>query len=116
MKKKNYYPIIIIIILIFLAVLCFVFSRNNTNNSHQSENLNTYNSTVNIISDEEVQNKINEKASEPIEKELSSFTTNLSFSSEGRLTNIELTSKKLNGTTVEPGKEFSFNDTTRPIP
>ena len=29
--------------------------------------------------------------------------------------NIEITSQRLNGTVIEPHKEFSFNDTTRSV-
>ena len=119
MKKKNYYPIIIIIICIFLCFFAFFIFKNSKNEPSNSNTLtNTSNVEIqnfNIVSDEKIKNVIDEKVKEPVETELSSFTTDLSFSSEGRLKNIEITSQKLNGTIVEPHAEFSFNNTTRSI-
>lgn len=124
MKKKNFYPIIIIIICVILCIVAvYLFTKNdkspsNSTNSASDNSTNVDNleiQSINIVSDEEIKNTVEEKLKEPVEKELSTFTTDLSFSSEGRLKNIEITSQKLNGTVIEPHKEFSFNDTTRSV-
>lgn len=47
-------------------------------------------------------------------KKISEFSTSFSTSSEGRKNNIRLALKKLNGTVVKPGEEFSFNKTVGP--
>lgn len=124
MKKKNFYPIIIIIICVILCIVAvYLFTKNdkspsNLTNSASDNSTNVDNlkiQSINIVSDEEIKNTVEEKLKEPVEKELSTFTTDLSFSSEGRLKNIEITSQKLNGTVIEPHEEFSFNDTTRSV-
>lgn len=121
MKTKNYLPIILIIIIVVVIAFITLLFKNQSTNTENNTSLDNYtnsssNEPYNIPSDQEIKNVIDEKSSkatEPVERELSSFTTNLSFSSEGRLKNIEITSGKLNGTIVNPGQEFSFNDTTR---
>ncbi|MCB2292890.1 VanW family protein [Clostridium algoriphilum] len=44
-----------------------------------------------------------------INKRISGFTTNFGRSSEGRATNINLSTKSINGTLLMPGDVFSFN-------
>lgn len=46
---------------------------------------------------------------ESIDTLISSYTTNFASSTEGRVRNIELAAKYLNGFVVLPGEEFSFN-------
>ncbi len=43
---------------------------------------------------------------------LAVFSTDYSFSSEGRKKNVELASKRINGVVVKSGEIFSFNDVT----
>ena len=42
---------------------------------------------------------------------LSTFTTKFNNSNDGRLNNIKLSSVAIDGTVLNPGEEFSFNDT-----
>ena len=107
MKTKNYLPIILIIIIVVVIAFIILFFKNQPDNEEKNALTTNYTNfsvteSSNIISDQEIQNVIDKKSYIPIEKELSSFTTNLSFSSEGRLKNIEITSRKLNGTIVNP--------------
>ncbi len=52
------------------------------------------------------------KKSEMItEYELSSFTTTIIDKSEGRVHNLKLAQQKLDGTIIETGEDFSFNET-----
>ncbi len=51
-------------------------------------------------------------ANEPeINTEISSYTTNIIDKSTGRVHNLRLALQKLDGTIIEPGTYFSFNDT-----
>ena len=63
---------------------------------------------------QKIANKIENAVSTPKEEELSSFSTDLGSSPEGRLTNIRITCSKLNGCTVAKGETFSFCGTIGP--
>lgn len=120
MKKNNFLIYVIIIIVVILAIF-FVFNffnkneNNNTNNSTQ--NSSTFeeknfeeNSTVdnNLSVNTESNTAI---SSVPKEEEISAFSTELKDRSEGRLTNIGITCSTLNGTIIQTGETFSFNQT-----
>lgn len=45
---------------------------------------------------------------------LATYVTEFAGGSKGRIHNIQLAAEKVNGTTVEPGTVFSFNDTVGP--
>ena len=45
---------------------------------------------------------------------MGSFSTSYGTSSEGRSSNIELATRKINGTIIMPGETFSFNDVVGP--
>ena len=49
--------------------------------------------------------------SEPVESVLAEFSTTIKSRASNRLNNIQITCSKLNGTTVESGKSFSFCQT-----
>lgn len=49
--------------------------------------------------------------SEPVETVLAEFSTTIKSMASNRLNNIQITCSKLNGTTVESGKSFSFCQT-----
>lgn len=49
--------------------------------------------------------------SEPVESVLAEFSTTIKSKASNRLNNIQITCSKLNGTTVESGKSFSFCQT-----
>lgn len=121
-NNKSSFVFITVIFLIVIAFLVFFYFRGSNNSSDFSNNtliqnntfanaekLSTTNNQLN-----ELNNRINNIMSEPSEVELATYTTNLGNSSEGRLTNIQITCRKLDGIIVEPGETFSFNDSTGP--
>ncbi|RKD29153.1 hypothetical protein BET03_05910 [Thermohalobacter berrensis] len=57
---------------------------------------------------------ITEKMLKKINGPLGSFTTYYSGSSQGRIHNIKLAARSINGKVILPGKIFSFNKTTGP--
>lgn len=128
-KSKNYSILYIIIFVIIVAILVFVFKDNLFG---QKENQN-YNSTTNtsrlaqnsnVLGNTEELNKVNNRIENVLsnveaspavkEEELASYSTKVSGSTSSRLTNIRITCKKLNGTTVNTGDTFSFCEITGP--
>ncbi|MGK0464984.1 VanW family protein [Clostridium sp.] len=57
----------------------------------------------------EMKPKITAATLKAIDKKISSFTTNYASSASGRATNINLSTKSINGTLLMPGDVFSFN-------
>ena len=121
-NNKSSFVFIIVIFLIVIAFLVFFYFRGSNNSLDFSDNtliqnntfanaekLSTTNNQLN-----ELNNRINNIMSEPSEVELATYTTNLGNSSEGRLTNIQITCRKLDGIIINPGETFSFNDSTGP--
>ncbi|MBW9144633.1 VanW family protein [Clostridium sp. CM027] len=53
--------------------------------------------------------KVTEASLNAINTKISSYSTNFASSQEGRATNIELSTKSINGTLLMPGDVFSFN-------
>lgn len=93
-----------------------VSNEQSVNNSSVDENNNS------VTENETDQNAIqepqpteppaNEPAkSEPVETVLAEFSTTIKSRASNRLNNIQITCSKLNGTTVESGKSFSFCQT-----
>lgn len=93
-----------------------VSNEQPVNNSSVNENNNT------VPENETNQNAVqepqpteppaNEPAkSEPVETVLAEFSTTIKSRASNRLNNIQITCSKLNGTTVESGKSFSFCQT-----
>jgi len=93
-----------------------VSNEQSVNNSSVNENNNT------VPENETNQNAVqepqpteppaNEPAkSEPVETVLAEFSTTIKSRASNRLNNIQITCSKLNGTTVESGKGFSFCQT-----
>lgn len=93
-----------------------VSNEQSVNNSSVNENNNT------VPENETNQNAVqepqpteppaNEPAkSEPVETVLAEFSTTIKSRASNRLNNIQITCSKLNGTTVESGKSFSFCQT-----
>ena len=58
----------------------------------------------------EIKPKISAATLNAINTKISEFSTNFESSSEGRATNIDLSTKSINGTLLMPGDVFSFND------
>ena len=93
-----------------------VSNEQSVNNSSVDENNNSV--TENETDQNAVQESqpteppANEPAkSEPVETVLAEFSTTIKSRASNRLNNIQITCSKLNGTTVESGKSFSFCQT-----
>ena len=80
-------------IIITLTLLCTLTACNNQNNSQ----INYEQQQVPVISNI-----------------IGTYSTKLTDKTEGRVHNIKLAISKLDGTKVEPGETFSFNDTIGP--
>ena len=120
MKKNNFLIYVIIIIVVIIAIF-FVFNFFNKNENNSTNNLTQNSSTFeeknfeenSIVDDNLSVNTESNTAisSVPKEEEISAFSTELKDRSEGRLTNIGITCSTLNGTIIQNGETFSFNQT-----
>lgn len=103
---KKFIVFIVAFILIIGVFIYFSFSNTKTSNSK-------YNSS----NDENILNEINNvsipqniiKEPKNIETEISTFSTDLQ-GDEARLNNIRVTCNTINGTVINPGETFSFNN------
>lgn len=110
MKKSNYILIILILIVIIGAIIYFYVSNNNKPNNQIAKTTNTVeNSTSASRTSTNVQTNTT-TPSAPVETQLSTFSTVIKDNSAGRLTNIRLTCNVLNGTIINSGDTFSFNN------
>lgn len=127
MKKK-----IILFFLILFTTICFsgcskeddtkteVNTIEVNRTSTDISNLNDIsNNTINnnIVSTNQANNKSNSsssKVSNKSEELLAQFSTKIYSTDSARQNNLEITSKKLNGTVVKPNKTFSFTKTIGP--
>ncbi len=133
--KKLYFIFLLAIPLVILAG-CNTVSKNDNNvnqnlqvgrtgsvSNEQSVNNSSVDENNNSVTENETdQNAVqepqpteppaNEPAkSEPVETVLAEFSTTIKSRASNRLNNIQITCSKLNGTTVESGKSFSFCQT-----
>lgn len=110
MKKSNYILIILILVVIIGAIIYFYVSNNNKSNNQISKTTNTVeNSTSASRTSTNVQTNTT-TPSAPVETQLATFSTVIKDNSAGRLTNIRLTCNVLNGTIINSGDTFSFNN------
>ncbi|CDE11379.1 vanW family protein [Clostridium sp. CAG:354] len=127
MKKK-----IILFFLILFTTICFsgcskeddtkteVNTIEVNRTSTDISNLNDIsNNTINnnIVSTNQANNKSNSsssKVSNKSEELLAQFSTKIYSTDSARQNNLEITSKKLNGTVVKPNETFSFTKTIGP--
>lgn len=127
MKKK-----IILFFLILFTTICFsgcskeddtkteVNTIEVNRTSTDISNLNDIsNNTINnnIVSTNQANNKSNSsssKVSNKSEELLAQFSTKIYSTDSARQNNLEITSKKLNGTVVKPNETFSFTKTIEP--
>ncbi len=107
-----------IIILIIASLLILTGCSNNTEENIDSENIGSMRATAEInISKENGTNIIESKQNqieqsipkEPVETNLSEFSTKLLSRTDSRLNNIRITCNTINGTTIHAGESFSFN-------
>lgn len=128
-KNKNHTILYIIIFIIIVTILVFIF-KDNLFGQKQNQDYNSTSNTSrlaqnsNIIGNTEETNKVNNRIENALgnvetptsekEEEIASYSTKVSGSTSNRLTNIRITCKKLNGTTVNTGETFSFCEITGP--
>lgn len=122
MQKLKYFFVILIIALLVFILIKYI--NNNANNKEEySSNSQTYNtekassslnyqntSTNNVnnnIANENTSNEIKESAVDEIE--IASYSTPIQIDDENRDKNMEISAKKINGTIIKKGEEFSFN-------
>lgn len=114
MSKSKLISFFLIALYCLLLTGCSSNTNNNTNNSSVSYNISSERTSTdtNIFSNISI-NTItsNENGTNVKEKELATFSTNLSGKDSPRSRNIKLTTSKLNGTTVNNNEIFSFCDT-----
>lgn len=129
-NKKNMYIYIIIFIVLALILLFFIFKdkifpqNKNNNNNITNNNVARLAQESNILGNNQRLNEINNRVENVLsnsvpekkttETEIASYSTKLGGSTENRLTNIQITCKKLNGTVVNNGDTFSFTKTSGP--
>lgn len=108
MKKYLYTVIFLGIILIFFLTGCSNQEVNNQNTNSSAEKMGT-----NIVTDDNnkaqknvIEIKKNATGSDEIT--ISEFSTKIYNKEEARQTNVKITCDKLNGTIVNSGNEFSF--------
>ena len=65
------------------------------------------NNVNNNIANENTSNEIKESAVDEIE--IASYSTPIQIDDENRDKNMEISAKKINGTIIKKGEEFSFN-------
>lgn len=97
MKKSL---IILLIIGIMITIGFFFFNFNGNDNHNASYTTQKSSTQTNIIKETKI-----------VEKEISSFTTNIHNKDEERQNNISITISSLNDTIVDAGQTFSFCDT-----
>lgn len=134
MKKLCF--IFLLTVPLFVLVGCNTVSKNDNNagqnfqaertgsvSNEQSVNNSSVNENNNTVPENETDQNVvqepqpteppaNEPAkSEPVETVLAEFSTTIKSKASNRLNNIQITCSKLNETTVESGKSFSFCQT-----
>lgn len=126
MKKK-----IILFFLILFTTICFsgcskeddtktevnTVEVNRTSTDISSLNVIANNTINNIVSTNQVDNisiSSNSEVSNKSEELLAQFSTKIYSTDSARQNNLEITSKKLNGTVVKPNETFSFTKTIGP--
>lgn len=129
MKKK-----IILFFLILFTTICFsgcskendtktevnTIEVNRTSTDISNLNLNEISNNTNnniIVSTNQANNTSNSsssKVSNSSEELLAQFSTRIYSTDSARQNNLEITSKKLNGTVVKPNETFSFTKTIGP--
>ena len=115
-NKKSIVLIVILVLAIIGAGVFFYLRYTNSNNSNYetsktstdsnqntSENLNqTENSEANMVK---------EKPKQPVETQISTFSTKIYTKDSARQNNLQITCSTLNNTTVKAGDTFSFCNT-----
>ena len=120
-NKKSIVLIVILVLAIIGAGVFFYFRYNNSNNSNyeasktstnsnQNTNENS-NQTENSENSGANTNVVEEKPKQPVETQISTFSTKIYTKDSARQNNLQITCSTLNNTTVKAGDTFSFCDT-----
>lgn len=117
---KNNKFLIIFLVLIVVIILFFIFFnmfKNNTKNDNFVNNQISNNSTIsktsfdiNVLNNNST-NNVNNLEHSNTQTEISSFSTIIMDSEEGRINNLNVTCNAITGTIINPNETFSFNDT-----
>ena len=123
-NKVRYIFLVVLGLIVIGTIIYFIYKNNNSGENKNDDSSNnvarlaveTNTPSNNNEQVSEINNIIENSVSEPIisEEEIATFSTKLSGSSEGRLTNIRISCEKLNGTVVSNGDTFSFCETVGP--
>ena len=120
-NKKSIVLIVILVLAIIGAGVFFYFRYDNSNNSNyeasktstnsnQNTNENS-NQTENSENSGANANVVEEKPKQPVETQISTFSTKIYTKDSARQNNLQITCSTLNNTTVKAGDTFSFCDT-----
>ena len=120
-NKKSIVLIVILVLAIIGAGVFFYFRYNNSNNSNyeasktstdSNQNTNENSSkTENSENSGANANVVEEKPKQPVETQISTFSTKIYTKDSARQNNLQITCSTLNNTTVKAGDTFSFCDT-----
>ena len=118
-NKKSIVLIVILVLAIIGAGVFFYFRYNNTNNSNYEASKTSTNSNQNTNessnqtenSENSEANVVEEKPKQPVETQISTFSTKIYTKDSARQNNLQITCSTLNNTTVKAGDTFSFCDT-----
>ncbi len=112
-SNKTIYIFLGIIVIVVGIALFFALNGNNMQDNENSNNTARLATEVNFTENTDIDIN-NSEEKQVTEEEISSYSTNLSGSTENRLNNIRITCEKLNGIVVTKGSTFSFCDSTGP--
>ena len=120
-NKKSIVLIVILVLAIIGAGVFFYFRYNNSNSSNyeasktsSNSNQNTNessNQTENSENSGANTNVVEERPKQPVETQISTFSTKIYTKDSARQNNLQITCSTLNNTTVKSGDTFSFCDT-----
>lgn len=107
-SKTKYILIIIALIIIIGAIIYFYVSNNKTSNNARTNTLENVSRTSTEVNTENTNTQVTPTV--PKETQISTYSTAIKDNAAGRLTNIRITCSTINGTVINPGETFSFNN------
>lgn len=107
-SKTKYILIIIALIIIIGAIIYFYVSNNKTSNNSRTNTTENISRTSTEVNTENANTQVAQTV--PKETQISTYSTAIKDNAAGRLTNIRITCGIINGTVINPGETFSFNN------